>query len=404
MKVNESLGCGSKAGPPCNETTCRLKDGMEPELAGYFVRFVRLLKDSAGIDLYALGVQNEPAFSAPFPMCVTCPARFRDIVKATAARFRDEGIATRFFGCEHMSHSFGMYEGAIRADEQAMSDMYAWAVHAYGDGISPDTSWYARLATDKDLWQTETGGKNFGETLYDWPKALVLARSMMGYLRHTQATVWLFWRLMRTTTSDIYTFNVDECLMVNGRPTDKYYIVSHFARYVRPGATQVLSTSSDNAVQVFASYHDENDCLSIVLINAGEATTVSLDGADLPATFERVASTADAKLQRSTVASNEPISLPDSSIVTLVAGTYRSAGTSGVEPRAPASFRVQGTTLPANVARTEILTLDGRRVGVFGTRSTGAALRRLPAGIYVRACIDPNGRLLSSNRLTVNGR
>ncbi len=186
-------------------------------MADYFVRYVRLLKDSAGIDLYALGVQNEPAFQAAFQMCKMCPTVYRDVLKATGARFRQEGLGTRFFGCEHMAHSFGVYEGAIRADET--------------------------------------------------------------------------------------------------------------------------------------------------------------------------------------------ISLPESSIVTLVAGAYRGTGTlddSGVD--APLPARAYGPAGPANAVRMEILTLDGRRVGVFGARAVNRAPRRLPAGMYVRAFLDAHGRVVSTSRLTVDGR
>jgi glucuronoarabinoxylan endo-1,4-beta-xylanase len=405
MKVNESLGCGQGSAPPCNTTTCRIKDGMEPEVAGYFVRYIRLLKDSTGVDLFALGLQNEPAFTAAFPMCVMCPSVWRDVLKATGARFAQEGINTRIFGCEHMAHSFGVYEGAIRADEEAMGYMHAWAVHAYGDGVAADTTQFSHPPTDKPFWQTEVSGSGFGEYLRDWPKALLFGRHVLSYLRYSKASAYLWWALMKSVTSDPYTQNIKEFLMCNGKPSDKYYVFSHFCRFIRPGAQQILSSASDGNVRVVATYHDENECLSIVLINTGPATTVNLSGANLPATFEKMTSVRENPLQYSTVTSSEAVALPDSSIVTLVAGTYRGTGALDVDPGAPSLSRTYGTTAPASAVRMEILTLDGRRVGLLDPRrASDASLGRLPAGIYVRAFLDAHGRVVASSRLTVDGR
>ncbi len=403
MKVGESLGCGSKDGPPCHETTCRLKDGMEPHVADYFVRYVRLLKDSAGIDLYALGVQNEPAFQAAFPMCKMCPTVYRDVLKATGARFRQEGLGTRFFGCEHMAHSFGVYEGAIRPDEEAMEYMHAWAVHGYGDGVSADTAIYQQsVPTDKPFWQTEISGKRFGWSMRDWPGAMVLGNNILAWVRDARASVWTYFDVYGESESNVLN------LTVKDQPTYKYYACSHLFRYIRPGAQQIGSSSSDSKVRVVATYHDENDCLTIVLINARGATNVTLSGDNLPATFEKITSTAHVKLQRSTVASNETISLPDTSIVTLVAGAYR--GTGPVDDTQVGQqrmlLRVNGAAEASSAMRVEILRLDGRRVGVFESPAAGAAaFKRLPAGGYVRAVVDARGRVVSSSRLMlVDGR
>ncbi len=62
--------------------------------------------------------------------------------QTSGARFRHEGITTGLFGCEHMAHSFGQFEGAIRADNEAMGYSTAWAIHGYGDGIKTDTAVY----------------------------------------------------------------------------------------------------------------------------------------------------------------------------------------------------------------------------------------------------------------------
>ncbi len=403
MKVIGAVPCGHAAAPNCRTDECRLKPDMEAHLADYFVRYIRLLKDSAGIDAYALSIQNEPAFREPYASCVFCPGGYRALLKAVGARFRAEGMSTRFYGAEHVSHSFNTFERAVRVDAEALSYMHAWAVHGYySDGITADTGVYGgSTPTDKPLWMSETSG--YGATFHDWPKALVLANTMLSYLRDAKITLWTWWTLMHNTNESIDVYDgAGGCLLVNGKGTDKYHVSRHYYRYIRPGSRQIQCTSSNTNVKVVAFYHERNDCMTIVLLNTGGATTIpGITGANVPSTFEMVVSTAEAKLQRSMVASNENIDLPGSSLTTLVAGTYRSTGSvATIEQSVPTTSR--GVT-SANAVRMVIHTLDGRRVNAFDTSTAGTA-RTLPAGICVRTFVDANGRVISATRLTVEGR
>ncbi len=408
MKVNGEVTCGAAGHPNCVTTDCRLKPDMAPHLADYFVRYVRLLKDSAGIDLHALSIQNEPAFREPHGSCVLCPAEYRDVLKVIGRRFRQEGLATHFFGAEHTSWGLGIFEPAIREDVEARQYMYAWAMHNYkaGEFTQSDTGAYTGPTdTDKPLWMTETGGPLAG--LRDWHGGMQQAVRLHFGMRTSRLAAWVWWSLMNVTDGDINTANQTHCLVVNGRPNDKYYVSSHYFRYIRPGARQIKSESSDTSkVKVVAFYHEEHDCMSIVLTNqSAAATTVTLSGANLPATFEMVTSTAETKLQCSTVSSSEAISLPDSSLVTLVAGTYRGTGPVRIDPVQPSLSRVYGTMQAAGAVRGAVLTLDGRRVKTLDMRSTNnTAVDRLPAGIYVRALMDANGRVVSAIRMTVTER
>ena len=404
MKVNGKVPCDFAQAPNCLTTECRLKADMEEHLADYFVRYVRLIKDSTDIDLYAFSIQNEPAYREPYASCVFCPLGYRELLRTTARRFRQEGMQTRFFGAEHGSGSFGHFERAIRADEEALSYVHAWAVHAYTDGIQADTGSYAGSSpTDKPLWMTETS--HYGARLHDWPAAMLGGKVILSYLRDSKLSAWCWWALNLATTGPIENADCEYHVMINGQPTDKYYMTSHFSRYVRPGARQIQSSSNDDSVLVVAFYHEGNDCMSIVLLNRGPAKTVTggIQGSNVPATFERVLTTDSVKIERSTVASNEDIVLPAQSITTLVAGAYRGTGPVDTTSVARTISRVQSTPAPAGAVRVEILTLDGRRVG-FADPQSGRLSQQLPAGIYIRTFVDRHGRAVSARRLTVSGR
>jgi len=404
-KVIGTVPCGHAAAPNCLTDECRLKDGMEPAVADFLVRYVQLLKDSADIVPYALSPQNESAFREPYASCVYCPIGYANLIKAVGGRFRQEGMQMRLYGAEHAAWAFPYFERAVRADAEALGYMHAWALHGYVDDIEPDTGSYnGSTPTDKPLWMTETSGSHYGATLRDWSGAMVAGKVMLTYLRDAKATVWCWWTLHKSTTEPIETTDATYWIMINGQFTDRAYVTSHFSRYIRPGARQIRSTvTGADSLRAVAFYHDVNECMSIVFLNRGPAVTISggIQGSGIPATFERITSTSSVKLDRSTVAGNEDIALPAQSITTLVAGAYR--GTGAVKAIERPVAQAQRVNTPASAARVEILTLDGRRVDMVDARSS-RSLERLPAGIYVRAFVDAHGRVVSSSRLTVSGR
>lgn len=399
MKVYGQVPCHDEAAPNCLSHPCRLIDGMEDDLAGFFFRYVNHTKAQTGLDFYAFSIQNEPRFSEPYASCVYCQSTYPTVLNETASLFSQNGITTRFFGAEHMSHAFGYYENSIRANPAALSNMHAWAVHGYTDGVQTDTGAYSgSTPTDKPLWMTETSGSGYGETVRDWPRALTLANNILSYLRNGKMALWTWWTLQHVTDTDFSSYTgAGGCLIVNGTGTDKYYASSHFYRYVRPGARQIGSTSSNSSVKVVAFYHEANDCMSIVLLNSGGATSVSgITGGNVPAQFEMVTSTADAKLQRSTVSSGSSIALPASSITTLVAGTYRGSGTHVIQE--PAHRRAVDRVPRGALRSRRVFSLDGRQV-LAGSRTTGPA--RLPRGTYIRAGADTQGRVVATEKLLV---
>jgi O-glycosyl hydrolase len=131
-----------------------------------------------GINLYALSLQNEPAFAEPYNSCVYTRQEMVNMLKIAGPIINASYPNTKLFGAEHMlwalewpDISFEGTVGGIMSDPQAEQWMDIWACHGYGnDGVTPDPGsteahqWdVARQNlnidnTGKHFWMTETSG------------------------------------------------------------------------------------------------------------------------------------------------------------------------------------------------------------------------------------------------------
>jgi O-glycosyl hydrolase len=191
---------------------------------------------------------------------------------------------------------------------------------------------------NKKTWQTEanthetgwTGAMNLARTIHDQ----LIAMNLSGYLN------WSFCAKSDRKWAFVLKPNKSSPL----EKLDKYYAFKHFSRYIRPGAVR-LGCTPDNpdGLSVSAYRHEQNGTLTIVAVNAGSASEVTIA---LPAqpqniiSFAGYTSQSGSVWQESTVpVTNNSISLtvPANGLVTLygegepMVGTVRhSAGSKGV--------------------------------------------------------------------------
>jgi O-glycosyl hydrolase len=333
------------------------------ELAEFIAAYVKIIKQEADVDLYALSIQNELAFVEPYNSCVYTPTEFRDVLKAVGQRFVAESFTTKIFGPECMgtyTRNDGVrnYLGPINADPEAKQHLHIVAVHSYKDGVAPDygsaPGWDSiyqaavRLG-NRPLWMTETGSGTasaWGDNGMDAAKRIYLA------LKHGKISAWVWWYLR------------DELMADGVTPRPAFYASKHYFRYIRPGAKMVGCGADNGDLLVTAFRHDGLNSFTIVVVNQGSSSqNVSLSGSGLPAQFDIHQSTsADPRCSpKGSVASTAQLSVPGTSVTTLHAGTF--VGGTGVQrPRQTPSPRLplhHGS--PARAARW--YALSGRMLG-----------------------------------------
>lgn len=307
------------------------------EYADWLKSNIQLYKD-AGIDLYALSLQNELMFKQVFNSCTYTIPWYNDLLVAVTPKVKQSFPALKIFGSENMLEMEGrddnwqwFYHSGLKANTEATKNIDILAVHGYSDGVAASsgsglakmwTNHKEKLSTpmNKPVWMTETSGYvDAWEKTGDKPGALNLAMDIYSALYYGNASAWVWWQ--GSQSGSIGEFN-----LMNGTTVGKKYLVSkHFYRYIRPGAVRVKSETDNENIFVSAFKNSAKETKTIVVINAGNIDkTISLVGEGLPSKFKMYRTNSS---NENCVFINEVSSgkvngfvLPAKSIITLQAG------------------------------------------------------------------------------------
>jgi len=256
MKTNQSLIGG------------RLID--EPRIyvayARYFVEFVRAY-ERARVPVYAVTVQNEPQNRNPngYPGMDLPVAQEAKLIEALGPALRAAGLHTKILGYDH---NWSEHPGDIAStppgedpETEYPTDLLnssagRWiagtAFHCYSGDPSRQTALHNAFP-DKGIWFTECSGSHgpndppaqvFSDTLKWHARNLVL-----GVTRNWGRTV-VNWNLALDPAGGPHLGGCDTCSgVVTVGPGQtvtenaEYYTLGHLARFVRPGAVRIASTS-----------------------------------------------------------------------------------------------------------------------------------------------------------------
>jgi glucuronoarabinoxylan endo-1,4-beta-xylanase len=331
---------------------------MVNSFAGWLVAGLQMYKD-IGVDVYGLSMQNEPNVWQGYNSCFYGQAQYAQHLSEIGPIVKASFPIVRFFGPENMlgiecdagSNSTDFdpdsYTAAITNNSGALSVIDKFAVHGYVDGFTPmttnnlvaySTSYRAATAsTNKSLWVTETSGYNHSwaggpctsNAISTCSGAFDLAQAIYASLYYGHMTAWLYSQGSGgTTPADL---NENDLMAGPDNPGKNYYVSKQYYRYIRPGAQMVDAKSSDSNVLAVAFDNTQIGAFTIVAINTGTAATpLTLAGSNLPSSYEAIRTSASENaVDLGTVTAGD-ITLPPSSITTLVSGNY-------LESQAPAT-------------------------------------------------------------------
>lgn len=287
-----------KAGNVSTKNGGTLNPNKYTEYADWLKSHLQLYKD-AGVDLYALSLQNELMFKQTFNSCTYTIPWYNDLLIAVTPKVKAAFPDVKIFGSENMLEMEGkdenwkvFYHSGIKGNASAAKNIDILAVHGYSDGVAASSgSALAKMWTNhkeqfsipmnKQVWMTETSGYvDSWEKSGDKPGALNLAMDIHSGLYYGNMSAWVWWQGSESP--------MGEFSLMSGTSTGKKYSVSkHYYRYIRPGAIRVKSITDDADFFVTAYINEANGTNTIIIINSGSADkAVSLTGTDLPATFK----------------------------------------------------------------------------------------------------------------------
>ena len=272
MKFNKSLAA----------TNSSTDNYMEPryyeEFAEHVSALCAIVRESTGVDLYAVSLQNEPQFNEPYASALLDSDNMTKLIAIVGKRLRDDGFATKIFMPEALPQQKGIGTYIRALDGNADAAQYAdiIAIHNYdGDGIhvggAGAQEWaqiYAQAneKRPRKTWMSETSGHP-----NTWDGATTLFGNIHNALAYGNASAWMWWSFADTAA------NAQFGLLVDNQPTARYAISRHFYKAIQPGALRVQANAPEGFIAT--AYQNPDGSTAVVFYNAGAARLVAVAGA-----------------------------------------------------------------------------------------------------------------------------
>ncbi len=267
MKTNNSLVSGE------------LMESSYSDYAAFLNAFVNYMARN-GVPLYAISIQNEPDVRVTYESCDWNAAQFLNFCKNNA-----QSIGARIIMPESFHFDHSLSDPTLK-DSVAAANVSIIGGHIYGGGISP---YPLAESKGKEVWMTEYlinspgSGPNMDTS---WAAALLTAQSINNCM-NADMNAYVWWYIVRYYGPiDDGTYNSAD----KGNITKKGYVMSQFARFIRPGYMRVESSvyPPTNNISITAYRDSLSSKTVIVAINSGSTnaqTVFEIQGGTTMTTF-----------------------------------------------------------------------------------------------------------------------
>ena len=265
--------------------TNRLK--MDPATlhtyARYLAKYVQAYR-KAGVPIYAVHVQNEPAANQGFPSCLWDGAQERDFIRDfLGPEFQADHVPAQIWLGTINDGNIHDYAVPVLSDPKARAFVtgvgYQWAGR---DAIGPTHDQYPSVK----LMQTESecggGENNWGSAVHTWGL-------LDHYLSHW-ANAYMYWNMVLDQNSvSSWGWRQNALVTVHSDThavtyNPEFYLMKHFSAFVLPGAKRVAATGRDDVL----AFRNPDGALVVEAANLGPSpspVTIHLAGKRLSATL-----------------------------------------------------------------------------------------------------------------------
>ncbi len=201
-----------------------------------------------GVALHAISVQNEPDWGE---WTRWTSAEMVDFLANHAGTIENRVMAPESFQFRRA------YTDPILHDDQAAANLDIVGGHIYGGGLY---DYPLAREKGKEVWMTEHLLGSDAREINDWDLALTVAQEISDCMKaNFNAYVWWYIRRFYGLITD------------DGNIADKGYVLSHYAKFVRPGAVRVeVDDRAPDQVDVTAYKTDSS--FAVVIVNRNDSS------------------------------------------------------------------------------------------------------------------------------------
>lgn len=218
-------------------------------LYGVYAAHLRAFADtmsSNGVQIYAISVQNEPDANVSYESCYWTADNFVRFMKNNAA-----SVGVPVFMPEAMGFNHSLSDPAL-SDPDAAANIAFIGGHLYGTSPSP---YLLAAGMGKEVWMTE-----YLDLDTSWSADLETGKNISDCM-NAQMSAYVWWYTVR------YYGPIDE----NGTVTKRGYVMSQFARFIRPGYYRVSATANPQA-NVYLTAYKKGSQVVVVALNTGSSS------------------------------------------------------------------------------------------------------------------------------------
>lgn len=259
-----------------------LRETHYDAFARYLLKYVDAAS-SRGVPIFALTLQNEPAFEPDnYPgMRLGADQRVALIGRHLGPLLKASGHDTRILDWDH-NWDKPEEPTAVLSDPVASAYVDGVAWHCYGGDIAAQSQVQA-LFPSKSVYLTECSGGDW-EPVRSGGMTMLARQLIVGGTRHWANGV-LLWNLALDETAGPHAGGCGNCrgvVTIDSRTgavtrNDEYYVLAHASRFVRPGAHRVESSMGANDVDNVAFANADDGSVALIVVNsAAEPRTVSI--------------------------------------------------------------------------------------------------------------------------------
>jgi glucuronoarabinoxylan endo-1,4-beta-xylanase len=195
---------------------------------------------SNGAPLYAVSLQNEPDATVTYESCSWNATQFLNFTKNNAA-----AIGTRVMMPESQNFVHALSDSTLN-DPPAAANVAVIGGHIYGGGLAP---YPLAVSKGKEVWMTE-----HLELDTSWTAVLATGREIHDCM-NAGMNAYVWWYMVR------FYGPIGE----DGNVTKRGYVMSQYARFVRPGFHKIKCNSMPQRNVYVTSYKDSSSSRVVIV-------------------------------------------------------------------------------------------------------------------------------------------
>ncbi|HEV2437051.1 MAG TPA: hypothetical protein VG077_13730 [Verrucomicrobiae bacterium] len=267
-RTNDIYDSGTATGNGINGGSFRGGNATNLAYASQLANYVAAMKNTYGVNLYAISIQNEPdAAVTTYEACQWTNTFIHDFVTNLYNALLAKGVgSTRIILPESQNwQDYQNLAGPAMSDPNVAQDVGIIADHNYDGANGPAN--LAKNSYGKSLWETEVS--QLGGETSDIANGVYYAERIFLFLTVAQANAWHYWWIVP--------YGSNTGLMdTNAAPTKRLFAVGNYSRFVRPGYYRI-DVANNNPLTSISAYKDTNSGnFAIVAVNPGPTVVTQI--------------------------------------------------------------------------------------------------------------------------------